>query len=53
MGDRVRVTVDRPSGPVTADVLVTGYEQPVVTIDAVPSASEKSKRLLSAWRASR
>ena len=53
IGDRARVAVERPSGPFTADVRVTGYDQPVVTIDSVATASPKAKQLLSAWSASR
>jgi len=53
MGDRARVVVERPSGPFTADVRVTGYEQPVVAIDTVAAASQKARRLLSAWSQSR
>ena len=53
MGDRAQVVVERPSGPFTADVRVTGYEQPNVVIDAVAGAPQKARQLLSAWSASR
>jgi hypothetical protein len=53
MGDRVRVVVERPSGPFSTEVRVTGYEQPVVRIEAAAGAPEKAKRLSSAWSASR
>jgi predicted metalloprotease with PDZ domain len=52
MGERVRVDVERPTGAFRANVLVAGYEQPVVTIDALPTATEKARRLLQAWTAS-
>jgi predicted metalloprotease with PDZ domain len=52
-GDRVRVDVERPSGPFTAEVRVTGFEEPVVRIERVPGASEKARRLLGVWSASR
>lgn len=49
MGDRVRVAVERPSGPFSAEVRVTGYEQPVAVIDSVATAPEKARRLLREW----
>jgi predicted metalloprotease with PDZ domain len=53
MGDRVRVDVERASGPFTATVRVDGLEEPVVTITPDPTASAKAKRLSSAWAAAR
>ena len=49
MGDRGRVDVERPSGPFSAEVRVTGYEQPVVVIEAAADPAEKARRLLAAW----
>jgi len=53
MGDSVRVVVERPSGPFTAELRVTGYEQPVVAIDTLTNAPQKAKQLLTGWSVSR
>lgn len=38
MGDTVRVAVERPDGPFTATVVVTGFDRPTVRLEGAPNA---------------
>lgn len=53
IGDTVRFEVLQPTGPFVTTVAVTGYETPVVRIEAILGASSRQKRLGAAWRAGR
>ena len=49
IGDTIIVEVQRPSGTQKINVLITGYQQPVVRITQVPAITEKQKRLYEQW----
>jgi predicted metalloprotease with PDZ domain len=51
IGDTVRFVVRAPRANVTraVNVVVTGYERPVVRIEALAGATEKQRRLREAW----
>ena len=53
IGDTIRVTVRRPSGPFEAAVTVTGFERPTVRIDSAPNATAIQRTLRTAWLSSR
>lgn len=49
IGDTVVVEVERPTGSRKIDVVITGYQQPVVKITKLSSQTEKQKKLLDQW----
>jgi predicted metalloprotease with PDZ domain len=49
IGDTVRVAVRRDSAIVERMVKVTGFDRPVVRIDAQPGTTERQRRLLADW----
>ena len=49
IGDSVHVTVQRPTGPWTTTVVVTGYDQPVARIGAIAEATERQRVLRERW----
>ena len=49
IGDTIVVEVERPSGVQKINVLITGYQQPVVRITQLPTITEKQKRLYEQW----
>ena len=49
VGDTVRVDVVRTSGPVTVSFVMEGYQSPEVRILELPNATEKQRRLRTAW----
>jgi len=53
LGDTTRVEVRRPSGPFTARVVVTGYQEPTVHIEEIPNASERQRALRAVWMTGR
>ena len=51
IGDSVHVAVQRPTGPWTTTVVVTGYDQPVARIEAIAEATERQRVLRGRWAA--
>lgn len=49
IGDTIVVEVERPSGIQKINVLITGYQQPVVHITKLSTINEKQKRLYGQW----
>ena len=49
IGDTLAVEIERSSGVQKINVLVTGYQQPVIRITPIPAATEKQKRLYQQW----
>ncbi|MFN2564027.1 MAG: PDZ domain-containing protein [Gemmatimonadaceae bacterium] len=49
IGDTVRVEVSRPSGAWRTNVVVTGYDRPVVRIEEIPEATERQRALRTRW----
>jgi predicted metalloprotease with PDZ domain len=49
LGNTVEVVVRRPSGPFTARVVVTGYQEPTVHIEEIPNATEWQRALRTEW----
>ncbi|HEY7194926.1 MAG TPA: PDZ domain-containing protein [Gemmatimonadales bacterium] len=49
MGDTVRMEVARSSGPVTATVVVTGFERPMVRVETMPNATDEQRRIARDW----
>jgi predicted metalloprotease with PDZ domain len=50
IGDTLRVDLAAPRGPRRVTVVVAGYDRPFVTIEEVPSASEKQRAIRKAWQ---
>jgi len=49
IGDTIAVEIERSSKLVKIDVLITGYQQPVVHITQLPTITEKQKKLYEKW----
>ena len=49
IGDTIVVEVERPSGIQKINVLITGYQQPVVHIIQLSTINEKQRRLYEQW----
>jgi predicted metalloprotease with PDZ domain len=49
IGDTVRVAVQRPSGPFSAVVVASGFDEPVVRIEELPDATDRQKRMRARW----
>ena len=49
IGDTIVVEVQRPTGVQKINVLITGYQQPVVRITQLPAITEKQRRLYEQW----
>ena len=49
IGDSIVVEVERPSGVQKINVLITGYQQPVVRITPMLTKTEKQKKLYEQW----
>jgi predicted metalloprotease with PDZ domain len=49
IGDSVHVAVQRPTGAWTTTVVVTGYDQPVARIEAIPEATQRQRALRGQW----
>lgn len=49
IGHSVQVAVQRPTGPWTTTVVVTGYDQPVARIEAIAEATERQRALRQQW----
>jgi predicted metalloprotease with PDZ domain len=49
IGETIVVEVERSSGAQKINVLITGYQQPVVRITLMPTITEKQKRLYEQW----
>jgi predicted metalloprotease with PDZ domain len=49
IGDTIVVEVERPTGTKKIDVLITGYQQPVVQITQMQTRTEKQERLFEEW----
>jgi predicted metalloprotease with PDZ domain len=49
VGDTVSVEVTRPAGPWRTNVVVTGYNRPVVRIEENPGATERQRTLRARW----
>jgi predicted metalloprotease with PDZ domain len=50
LGDTVRVEVRRPTGAFTAVVVGTAFDQPMVRIEEIASATGRQKAMLARWR---
>ena len=51
VGDTVAVEIERPTGISKINVLVTGYQQPVVHVTEIPAGNGKQKTLYNEWLA--
>lgn len=49
IGDTITMEVERPSGVTKINVLITGYQQPVVRITRISSTTAKQQKLLKDW----
>ena len=49
VGDTIVVEVQRPSGDQKINVLISGYQQPVVRITQMATIAEEQKRLYEQW----
>ena len=49
IGDSVQVAVQRPAGTWITTVGITGYDQPVARIEAIPAATERQRGLRGQW----
>jgi hypothetical protein len=49
IGDTIVVAVERPSGIQKINVLITGYQQPVVHMIQMTTINEKQRRLYEQW----
>lgn len=49
IGETIVVEVDRSSGAQKINVLISGYQQPVVRITPMPTITEKQKKLYEQW----
>ena len=49
IGDTIVVEVERSGGSKKIDVLITGFQQPVVHITQMQTATERQKRLFGQW----
>lgn len=53
IGDSASIVVQRPSGRYETRVVMRGFDRPVVRIEPVAAATERQRRLRSAWLQSR
>jgi predicted metalloprotease with PDZ domain len=53
IGDTLRLDIAAPRGPRRVTVVVAGYDRPFVSIEALPGASEKQRRIREAWERGR
>ena len=51
VGDTLRFEVARPPGPFRANVVVSGYDRPVVRIEELPNATERQRAVRAGWLA--
>ena len=51
IGDTLHVEVTRPTGPFRANVIVSGYDRPVVQLEELPNATERQRAVRAAWLA--
>jgi predicted metalloprotease with PDZ domain len=51
IGDTVRVEVTRAAGPFRTVVIVTGYDRPVVRLEAIPGATDRQRAIRARWQA--
>ena len=49
IGDTITVEIERPSGVRKIDVVMKGYQQPVVRIAELPTRTDKQKKLFDQW----
>jgi predicted metalloprotease with PDZ domain len=49
LGDTLRVEVVRPSGNVVKNVVLTGFDHPVVKIEEIPGATARQRALRERW----
>ncbi|HEX6558829.1 MAG TPA: PDZ domain-containing protein, partial [Longimicrobiales bacterium] len=49
VGDTARVEVQRASGPYTAAVAITGWQQPRVSVTEIPNATPQQRQLRARW----
>jgi predicted metalloprotease with PDZ domain len=49
IGDTVRVEVRRPTGTWSTNVVITGYNRPVVRIEEIPEATDRQRALRQRW----
>jgi predicted metalloprotease with PDZ domain len=49
IGDTLRFEIARPDGPFRTNVVMRGYERPVVRIEEIPNASARQRLIRAAW----
>lgn len=53
IGSTLRFETVGPNGPFSTNVVVSGHDRPLVTIEQLPQASDKQRRLREAWLSGR
>jgi predicted metalloprotease with PDZ domain len=53
LGGTARLEVVRPAGKSEVTVIVSGYERQNVRVEEIPDASQRARRLRTAWSAGR
>ena len=53
MGDTLRFVVERPSGRFETDVVMAGFDRPVVEIVELPTTTSRQRRLREQWSLAR
>ena len=51
MGDTLRFEIARPDGPFRTNVVMSGYERPVVRIEEIPNATTRQRAVRAGWLA--
>ena len=51
IGDTVRFEVTRPSGPFRTNVVVSGFDRPMVRITELPNGTERQRMVRAGWLA--
>ena len=49
VGDTILIEIERPTGSLKLDVIISSYQQPVVHINEMPGTTEKQRRLYAQW----
>ena len=52
IGDTARLELTRPDGPRTVTVVVTGFERPVVRVEAISAVTARQRLVREGWLAS-
>ena len=51
IGDTLRFEIARPDGPFRTNVVMSGYERPVVHIEEIPNATARQRAVRAGWLA--